>query len=83
MLHFLKSPSGTAWTEVIPAKLLIEFFVTVHDSVAALHVGLRWEALASFAAGFVEKIDRSFESLLPDGFARHITKGEITYQDSI
>jgi hypothetical protein len=48
----------------------------VYYPEAAFDVGFRWEAFASLAAGFVEKSCCSRESLLPDGFARHITEEE-------
>lgn len=41
---------------------------------AAFYVGFRREPFATFAAGFVERIGSSRQSLLPDGFARHITE---------
>jgi hypothetical protein len=48
----------------------------VYYSEATFHFGFRWETSASFAARFVEKIRFSRKSLLPDGFARHITEVE-------
>jgi hypothetical protein len=47
----------------------------MYDPKAALDAGFRVESFASFAAAFVEKSYRSRNSLLPDGFARHIGKG--------
>lgn len=41
-----------------------------------LNVSFGWEAFAALAAGLVEKSCCSRKSLLPDGFARHITEGE-------
>ena len=55
----------------------------MHYSEAAFDLRLRWEPFASLAAGLVEKIRFSRESLLPDGFARHITeeKGPRSFYD--
>jgi hypothetical protein len=47
------------------------------DAGTALQVGFGREALAAFAAGFVEKSCCSRQSLLPDGFARHIKESEL------
>jgi hypothetical protein len=47
------------------------------DAETALNVGFGRESLAAFAGGFVEKSCCSLQSLLPDGFARHITKSEL------
>src|SRR5258708_15890518 len=44
------------------------------DAVTALNLGFGREPLAAFAAWFVEKSWCSRQSLLPDGFARHITE---------
>jgi hypothetical protein len=47
------------------------------NAVTALDPSFGWESLAAFAAGFVEKSWCSRQSLLPDGFARHITESEL------
>jgi hypothetical protein len=47
------------------------------DAVTALNLGFGREPLAAFAAWFVEKSLCSRQSLLPDGFARHITESEL------
>src|ERR1700722_13891235 len=44
------------------------------EAVTALNLGFGGEPLAAFAAWLVEKSWCSRQSLLPDGFARHITK---------
>jgi hypothetical protein len=78
MQHFLKSSTRTTRAKIIPTELLVELFVSVYYPEAAFHFGFRRETSASFAAWVVEKIRFSRESLLPDGFARHITeKGEL------
>src|SRR4051812_7540476 len=41
---------------------------------AAFYMSFRRETLSALAAGFVERIGSSRQSLLPDGFARHITE---------
>jgi hypothetical protein len=47
------------------------------NAVTALDASFRGEPFAAFAAGFVEKSCCSRQSLLPDGFARHITESEL------
>jgi hypothetical protein len=47
------------------------------DAVTALNLGFGRETLAALAAWFVEKSWCSQQSLLPDGFARHITESEL------
>ena len=46
------------------------------NAVTTLDVSFGREPLAAFAAGLVEKSYSSWQSLLPDGFARHITESE-------
>jgi hypothetical protein len=46
------------------------------NAVTTLDVSFGREPLAAFAAGLVEKSCSSWQSLLPDGFARHITESE-------
>jgi len=46
------------------------------DAGATLHVSFGREPFAALAAGFAEKSWYSRQSLLPDGFARHITESE-------
>jgi hypothetical protein len=74
MQHFLKSSTRTTRAKIIPAELLAELFISVYDPEASFHFGFRRETFASFAAWLVEKSCCSRESLLPDGFARHITE---------
>jgi hypothetical protein len=47
------------------------------NALTALDASLGREPLAAFAAGLVEKSCCSRQSLLPDGFARHITESEL------
>jgi hypothetical protein len=47
--------------------------------VTALDVSFGREPLAAFAAGLVEKSCYSRQSLLPDGFARHIAESELSF----
>ncbi len=47
------------------------------NAVTALDLSFGREPLAAFAAGLVEKSCCSRQSLLPDGFARHITESEL------
>jgi hypothetical protein len=49
----------------------------MYNSGAALDVNFRRETLATFAAGFAEKSCCSRQSLLPGGFARHITESKL------
>jgi hypothetical protein len=45
MQHFLKSPPGTAGTEIVTTKFLDQFFVAVYNSLAAAYLRLRWISL--------------------------------------
>jgi hypothetical protein len=47
------------------------------NAVTAFDVSFGWEPLAAFAAWLVEKSCCARQSLLPDGFARHITESEL------
>jgi hypothetical protein len=47
------------------------------NAMTALDLSFGREPFATFAAGLVEKSCCSRQSPLPDGFARHITKGEL------
>jgi hypothetical protein len=47
------------------------------NAVTALDVSFGREPFAAFAARLVEKSCCSRQSLLPDGFARHITESEL------
>jgi len=47
------------------------------NAVTALDISFGREPLAAFAARLVEKSCCSQQSLLPDGFARHITESEL------
>ena len=47
------------------------------NAVAAFNVSFGREPLATLAAGLVEKSCCARQSLLPDGFARHITESEL------
>jgi hypothetical protein len=47
------------------------------NAVTTLDASFGREPLAAFAAGLVEKSCCSRQSLLPDGFARHITESEL------
>ena len=49
MQHFLKAAVRTARARIVPAELLFELFISVHDLSAFLHAGFRWETLASLA----------------------------------
>jgi hypothetical protein len=49
MQHFLKAAAGTADAGIVPAELLDQLFVAVHDAVAALDVRLRGITGAAFA----------------------------------
>ena len=77
MQHFLKPVSRTARAGIVPAKFLKEFLLTMDDAEPALNLGFGRETLAAFAAGLVEKSCCSLQSLLPDGFACHITESEL------
>ena len=77
MQHFLKSTSGATRAGIVPAKLLKQFLLAMYDSEAAFDVSFRREPLAAFVAGPVEKSCCSWQSLLPDGFARHIKESEL------
>jgi hypothetical protein len=77
MQHFLKPTSSAAWAGIVPAKLLKEFLPAMDDAETALDFSFGREPLAAFAAGFAEKSCCSLQSLLPDGFARHITESEL------
>lgn len=46
------------------------------DAGTTLYVSFGREPFAALAAGFAEKSWYSRQSLLPDGFVRHITEGE-------
>ncbi len=76
MQHLLKATSRAARAGIVPAKLLDKFLPGVDHTETALDVSFGRETLATFAAGFVEKSCCSRQSLLPDGFARHITESE-------
>ena len=47
------------------------------NAETALDLSFGREPFATFAADFVEKNCCSLQSLLPDGFARHITESEL------
>jgi hypothetical protein len=49
----------------------------VDNAVTTLDVSFGWEPFAAFAAGLVEKSYSSWQSLLQDGFARHIPESEL------
>jgi len=74
MQQFLKPAPGAARAEVVPAQLFGQFLVGMDNAVAALDISFRREPFAALAAGFAEKSSYSLQSLLPDGFARHITE---------
>jgi hypothetical protein len=76
MQHFLKLTSRAARAGTIPAKFIEEFLPTMDNAETALDLSFRWKPLASFAYRFVGKSCCSRQSLLPDGFARHITERE-------
>jgi hypothetical protein len=61
MQHFLKAASGTAWAEVVPAQLLIQFFLAVNDAVTALNLGFRRETFTALAAWLSEKSCRAWQ----------------------
>lgn len=52
------------------------------NAVAAFNVSFGREPLATLAAGLVEKSCCSWQSLLPDEFARHITESELHFDIS-
>ena len=74
MQHFLKPTSGAAGAEVVPAQFLRQFFHAMDNAVTTLNVSFGREPLAAFATRLAEKGYYSRQSLLPDGFARHITE---------
>ena len=47
------------------------------NALTALDLSFGREPFAAFAAGLVEKSCCSWQSLLPDGFARHTTESEL------
>ena len=77
MQQFLKPTPGVARAGIIPAKFLIEFLFTMDNSETAFDLRFGREPFAAFAAELVEKSCCSRQSLLPDGFARHITESEL------
>jgi hypothetical protein len=77
MQQFLKPTSGVARAEVVPAQFLRQFLSAMDNAMTALDLSFGREPFATFAAGLVEKSCCSRQSPLPDGFARHITKGEL------
>jgi hypothetical protein len=79
MQQFLKAARGAAGAEVVPAQFFRQFLLAMDDAVTALNLGFGWEPLAAFAAWLVEKSWCSWQSLLPDGFARHITESELLF----
>lgn len=76
MQQFLKPTPGVTRAGIIPAELLVEFLSTMDNAVTAFDLRFGREPLAAFAAELVEKSCCSRQSLLPDGFARHITESE-------
>jgi hypothetical protein len=68
--------SGAARARIDPAKLLKEFLPTMENAETALDLSFGGEPLAAFVAALVEKSCYSWQSLLPDGLARHITESE-------
>jgi hypothetical protein len=79
MQQFLKAARGTAGAEVVSAQLLRQFLAAMDDAVTALNLSFGREPLAAFAAWLVEKSWCSRQSLLPDGFARHITESKLLF----
>src|ERR1700730_15318902 len=77
MQHVLKPTSGTTRTGIVSTKLLKKFLTTMDNAETALDLSFGREALAAFAGDLVEKSCCSLQSLLPDGFARRITEGEL------
>jgi len=73
----LKATAGTARAGVFPAQFLDQFLTATHNAETALNVRFWRKPLAAFAAAFAEKSCCSWQSLLPDGFARHITEIEL------
>lgn len=52
------------------------------NAETAFDLRFGWEPLAALAAELVEKSCCSLQSLLPDGFARHITESELLLNSS-
>jgi hypothetical protein len=51
MQQCLKALSGAAWTGIFPAKFLQQFFISMHEAIAFLHVRFGWISFSSFAGG--------------------------------
>lgn len=83
MQHFLKGTSGAARAKVVPAKFLEEFLLPVDNAETTFDLSFGREPFAAFAAWFVEKSCCSRQSLLPNGFARHITESELLIDSTI
>ena len=49
MQQRLKAPAGLAGAGIVATEFLVQVLVAMHDAVAALDPGFRWEALAALA----------------------------------
>ena len=56
MQHRLKAPPGIAGTWIIPAELLLQLLIPMHNPYTSLDIGLRRETFAAFAHDFKSRV---------------------------